>query len=148
MESIIKGLLYLFALIAVVTGPMDMALSLSSQEGFGSDLSQNGVNDPALDNAFRFMSAVWIGAGLVLYQSTRDFPRYWPVLSTLLWAIAVGGLGRIYSIYSLGWTPSSAGQALHSFAILVECVACPGIALYLQSAFGGKDEELYQRKNK
>ena len=108
--------------------------------------NNNGANDAALDNFVRFVSAVWIGAGLVLYHSTRDFARYWPVLCTMLYSIALGGLGRIYSIATIGWTPSPAGQVLHCVAIVVECIACPGIALYLTNAYGGVAEEQYKKK--
>ena len=147
METVAKGLLHVFAAIAIVTGPIDIALSLRSQNIFGANLEGNGADDPALDNAFRFMAGVWTGSGFLFLQACADFKRYWPMLNTLLLGVAIGGIGRMYSIFALGWTPSPFGQALHTGAIVIECIICPCLAYHFYSTYGGEKEAKYKEKN-
>lgn len=61
--------------------------------------------NPLLDSNLRFLSGVWLGLGLAVYWLIPNIERQ-TVLFRALWGmIFLGGIGRLMSMFFLGWPP-------------------------------------------
>lgn len=129
--NIFKGLIYLFALIAFVTGTNDMLSGLSSQAALGSNLSDEGFNDPALDNIFRFFSGLWLGTALLFIVFVRDLERYRPAMMALFAVLFIGGVGRVLSIVQVGLTDHPIGMPITVLGLIIELIVGPLMAFWL-----------------
>lgn len=58
-----------------------------------------------LDSQFRFLSALYIGVGFLIWRIIPKVEKHGWIMSTLVAAIFAGGLARIYSASLTGETP-------------------------------------------
>jgi Domain of unknown function (DUF4345) len=92
---ILKGMLYLFALIAAITGP------LAFFKGTGV-VPQAGAVTPSLDNELRFFSVYWFAYGVLCFFVARHLEarKNWvPMLALVMFA---SGCARTASIILVG----------------------------------------------
>lgn len=128
---VFKGLIYLFAVIALITGTNDILSGLSSQQALGSTLSDAAFNDPALDNIFRFFSGLWLGTAVLFFVFVRDLARYRPALIALFAVLFIGGVGRLLSIWQVGLTDHAIGLPITILGLVIELGVGPLMAVWL-----------------
>jgi len=126
-----KAIVYFLAAIAIITGAMDIFQGLESQRNFGANLTEQGFNDPMLDNVFRFFAAIWFGLGLQFILFVRDIPRYKPALLLLLGIVVLGGVARLISMSQLGMPEASNGKMLVYVGLFAELVVAPILMVWL-----------------
>jgi uncharacterized membrane protein YedE/YeeE len=91
-------------------------------------IPDSGHVSASVDSEMRFMSAWYVGGGLVAFRAARD-PKAEPTLVRLLCAIVLlGALGRVLSIRRLGRPPR-----LFLFLLGVE-LAVPALIVPWQAA--------------
>lgn len=129
--TVFKGLVYLFAVIALITGTNDILSGLSSQQALGSTLSEDAFNDPALDNIFRFFSGLWFGTAILFILFVRDLERYRPAMMALFAVLFIGGIGRLLSIWQVGLTDHAVGLPITILGLVIELIVGPLMALWL-----------------
>ena len=115
-------------LIAIGTGVMDFVSSVSAQSDFGAILG-NAVNDPILNNTFRFFSAVWLGFGVLLILFSTNLAKYRTALNVSFAFVILGGLGRVWSIVQFGWVEEFSGPMC--FILFVELLLVPALTLWM-----------------
>jgi len=126
-----KYIIYFLALIALVTGAMDLFHGVRSQEALGANLTDKGFQDPMLDNVFRFFAAVWFGLGLQLLFFVRDLPRYKPALMLLLGIVVLGGVARLISMAQYGLPEAATGRTLIYAGLFAELIMAPFLMVWL-----------------
>jgi len=126
-----KWIIYFLALIALVTGAMDLLLGVQSQENLGAKLTAEGFQDPMLDNVFRFFAAVWFGLGLQLIFLVRNLPRYKPALMLLLAIVVLGGIARLISMAQFGLPDPGLGRLIICAGLFAELIMAPFLMIWL-----------------
>ena len=90
----------LLGVIPVVTGIITMC-GLSDPIYAAANIPANAL----LDSNLRFFGGVWLGLGLALYWLIPSIDRQ-TILFRVLWGmIFLGGIGRLLSMFFLGWPP-------------------------------------------
>lgn len=125
-----KGIIYFLAVIALITGAMDMWNGLAAQKVFGAGLTEAGFSDPMMDNVFRFLAAMWFGVGVQMIFFVRDLPRYKPALMLLLGIVILGGFARLLSMYHFGLPDASAGRVLIFAGLFAELIVAPILLIW------------------
>ena len=92
---IIKGMMYFFAAIAAVTGPMAFFT------GTGV-VPTNEVVSASLDNEFRFFSVFWFAYGIVCFLVARDLDKRRDWVPGLAAVMLLAGLARVTSTIMVG----------------------------------------------
>ncbi len=72
------------------------------------------------DSEYRFLNAVWLVVGLVLWWSLRQPARRAVVTRVVLGAAVLGGVSRLISAFAVGWPPLE-----FRLALVVELVVIP-----------------------
>ncbi|MEM6499089.1 MAG: DUF4345 domain-containing protein [Pseudomonadota bacterium] len=117
--------IYIFAAIALLTGANDLIQGFASLKAFGSTLPEQAFGDPMADNLFRFFAGLWFGVGVLFLLFIRDMNRYSPAMIALLSVVALGGLGRVLSIFQYGMPEAPLGFALVCAGLLSELIIAP-----------------------
>lgn len=126
--KVFKVFVWILGLIAISTGIMDFWNGAPAMEALGAELG-DGFTDAGLNNVFRFFAAVWIGFGVLLIFFTTDIDRYYPALAIAFITAALGGVGRIMSIYEFG-LPEGRETTIWAIVIL-EVVFIPAALVWL-----------------
>lgn len=63
------------------------------------------ANAAPLDSQYRFLSAVYIGLGILIWRIIPSIEKHGWIVSTIVAAIFVGGLSRLYSAHLFGVAP-------------------------------------------
>jgi Domain of unknown function (DUF4345) len=92
---ILKGMLYLFTLIALITGP------LAFFKGTGV-VPQSGAVTPSLDNEFRFFSVYWFAYGMLCFYVARNLEARKGWVPMLALVMFLSGCARTASIILVG----------------------------------------------
>jgi len=124
---VFKGLIYLFAVIAIATGVMDLLKGLPALELAGGKSVQIGATAPMIDNSFRFLAGVWIGAGILFILFVSNLEQYKIPMMVLLGVMAIGGIGRLISIANYGMPT----DAVVYVGLVIELIICPLMILWL-----------------
>jgi hypothetical protein len=128
-----KMVLFLLALIPILTGPLDWALGLQAPHLIGARLSVADARDPLLDSQIRFFGAIWFGVGLLLATCATD-PRGRSLFLEGLFAVLfLAGIGRTLSIVQFGLPASPEGAAFVVVTTAVEIIGMPLLWLWLAS---------------
>ena len=61
-----RTLIWILALVPILTGPLDWSMGLQAPHLIGAQLSQQDFRDPLLNSQIRFFGAIWFGVGLLL----------------------------------------------------------------------------------
>lgn len=59
----------------------------------------------SLDSQYRFLSAVYLGVGLLIWRIIPSIEKHGWIVSTVVAAIFAGGLSRLYSAHLYGAAP-------------------------------------------
>jgi hypothetical protein len=100
MESTLKCILYLMALVVAITGLNVLIGGASAIPG-----STGGV-EATVDNELRFFSVFWLGYGVFCFWVARNIQVQYKFIPSIALAFFIGGLGRLVSISSVG-SPAS-----------------------------------------
>ncbi len=76
-----------------------------------------GIHDPIyasaalpehalLDSNLRFLSGIWLGLGLAVYWMLPNIAKHTTLFRALWGMIFIGGLGRLLSMFAVGWPPA------------------------------------------
>jgi hypothetical protein len=63
------------------------------------------ANVAPLDSQYRFLSAVYVGLGLLIWRVIPSIEKHGWIISTIVAAIFLGGLSRLYSAHLFGVAP-------------------------------------------
>jgi hypothetical protein len=88
-ELIVQACLYLFSLIAVSGGALQMALGQPDTV-------------PRLDNVHRFMAGIYLGTGLICFWAARTAATQNTLIYLLALGVFLAGVGRLISISRVG----------------------------------------------
>lgn len=72
--------------------------------GVGRFLPPDAAAAP-LDSQYRFLSAVYVGLGILIWRIIPSIEKHGWIVSTVVAGIFVGGLARIYSAHLFGVAP-------------------------------------------
>lgn len=117
------------ALIALLTGTVDVVLGLQAQQSIGAALEE-GYGDPLLNSQIRYLGAVWFGFGALLWHCLGDLARHAAILRGALLIVFLGGLGRLASVLQFGFPASAVGHGFVVFAIVIELIAMPLLLIW------------------
>jgi hypothetical protein len=129
MEKLVRVILIFIALIAVLTGFMDVVVGAVAQLNIGIDLPEQALRDPVLDSQVRFLGAIWFGFGVLIIYGLYDLFNRRVLLQGAMFFVILGGIGRFASAAMLGLPENSVGQGFVVFAIVIELVVAPFILL-------------------
>lgn len=119
------------AVIALLTGAGDVIVGLSGQRLIGAALEE-GYADPLLNSQIRYLGAIWLGFGLLLWMCSRDVARHTGLIRGALWIVILGGVGRLISVVQFGLPAAPTGAAFVIGAIVIELVLMPLLLVWLR----------------
>jgi hypothetical protein len=117
--------LKIFAIFSMFTGTVDL---IAGHKLVIPESERALLPTPTLafvDNQLRFLGAIWSGYGMVLWWASNNLQARKVPLSLLGTAMVIGGIGRLTSGLTLGWTPSGL-----KIATAAELVVPPLIYLF------------------
>jgi hypothetical protein len=117
------------AVAAVVTGMIDFALGARAAALLGAELSADALRDPVLNSQIRFFGATWMGYGAFTYLASTDLEKYSALLTWVVAAVALGGVGRVIGLIELA-PPAPPIYAL----IVIEIVVVPLILVWKRAS--------------
>lgn len=85
----------------------------------------HGAGDATSDSHFRYLSGLLLGIGLTYWSCVPAIERHGARLTVLTVIVFIGGLGRAFSLLSVG-SPSG----FHIAALGVELVIAPAVWLW------------------
>jgi hypothetical protein len=126
-RKILQIILTVLGLIPIVTGMLGML----------------GVDDPLyasiglprsalLDSNMRFYSGVWFVLGIAVLSTIRNLEKHFPLYCILWGMIFAGGIGRLLSIFLVGFPPIP-----FIGLTLLELIGAPGL-LYWHSRIASR----------
>ncbi|MBA4284927.1 MAG: hypothetical protein C0434_05285 [Xanthomonadaceae bacterium] len=130
-----RAVIRALALLALLTGSIDVLLGLAAQQTIGAALEE-GYGDPLLNSQIRYLGAIWFGFGALLWHCLGDLSKQVAILRGALLIVFLGGLGRVASVVQFGFPASTVGHGFVVFAIAVEIVAMPLLLLWQWRLFG------------
>lgn len=75
---------------------------------------------PALDSQFRFQSAVYLGLAGIIWWIIPRIDQYTALFRIIVFALFLGGLGRLYSFFAIGQpNPTMIGAMILELALPV-----------------------------
>jgi hypothetical protein len=127
-KRLLQTVLAILGLIPILTGGLDFVLGARSLHVVGSLMPLDAVNDVVLDSQIRFLAAIWLGVGIILYWVIPSIDRQTTLFRLLMGGIFLGGIGRMSSAVLVGIPP------VQFLAVIVlELVGVP-ILIFWQSA--------------
>ena len=96
MESTLKYILYLMALIVAITGLNVLFGGASAIPG------STGGAEATVDNELRFFSVFWLAYGVFCFWVARNIQAQYRFIPPIALAFFIGGLGRLVSLLSVG----------------------------------------------
>lgn len=132
--KITKVFIWFLALLAIITGTMDVLIGVKGQANIGVSLSESGWNDPVLDSQVRYLGAIWCGFGCLLIYCLTDMIARRELLMAALGFVVFGGIGRGINFLLLGLPDNSLGAGFIVFALIVELMLVPIVIAFLHRA--------------
>ncbi len=120
-----KTILYLLAVIPLITGALNLGMGFRAQELIGAQLSPEGFLDPLLNSQMRFYGAIWFGYGVLLFVCLSDMDKYSSLLRGSLAIVFLGGLGRTASLVQFGMPAEALGTAFVIAVWMIEIIGVP-----------------------
>ncbi|AXQ31075.1 DUF4345 domain-containing protein [Solimonas sp. K1W22B-7] len=131
------------ALIALVTGCVDVVVGLKGQHLIGAALEE-GYGDPVLNSQIRYLGAIWFGFGALLWVCSSNLEKYSGILNAALWIVVLGGVGRLLSLIQFGLPTSAEGAAFVLGAMAIELIVVPAM-LYRQGRLTAESRRGFPR---
>ncbi|MEN9518512.1 MAG: hypothetical protein RLZZ381_1100 [Cyanobacteriota bacterium] len=104
-KRVLQTVLAILGLIPILTGGLDFFLGARSLHVVGSLMPLDAVNDVVLDSQIRFLAAIWLGVGIILYWVIPSIDRQTTLFRLLMGGIFLGGIGRMSSAILVGIPP-------------------------------------------
>jgi hypothetical protein len=104
-KRVLQTVLAILGLIPILTGGLDFVLGARSLHMVGSLMPLDAVNDVVLDSQIRFLAAIWLGVGIILYWVIPSIDRQTKLFRLLMGGIFLGGIGRMSSAVLVGIPP-------------------------------------------
>jgi hypothetical protein len=124
-KRVLQTVLAILGLIPILTGGLDLILGARSLRVVGSSMPLDTLNDVVLDSQIRFLAAIWLGVGIILYWIIPSIDRQTTLFRLLMGGIFLGGIGRICSAALVGIPP------VQFIAVIVlELVGVPILVLW------------------
>lgn len=95
MKRSLQIALAVLSLIPLISGGLGLVF------GVGRFVPLDAAAAP-LDSQFRFLSAVYIGFGLLIWRIIPSIEKHGWIASTIVGAVFAGGIARVYSAHLLG----------------------------------------------
>jgi hypothetical protein len=124
-KKILQIVLAILGLIPILTGILDLVLGASSLNLDGALLSSEVVNNIVLDSQIRFLGAIWLGFGMILYWILFSIEKQTILFRLVAGSIFLGGIGRLTSALLVGLPP-----ILLIAATVLELVGMPLLVLW------------------
>ena len=124
-KKVLQIVLGILGLIPILTGGLDLMLGASALNIAGAAVSPNVLNNVVIDSQVRFLGAIWLGVGIVLYWTLPALEKQTTLFRLLIGSIFLGGIGRLTSAFLVGTPPN------HLIAATVlELIGMPLIILW------------------
>jgi hypothetical protein len=104
-KRVLQTVLAILGLIPILTGGLDFVLGARSLHVVGSLMPLDAVNDVVLDSEIRFLAAIWLGFGIILYWVIPAIDRQTTLFRLLMGGVFLGGIGRMSSAILVGIPP-------------------------------------------
>jgi hypothetical protein len=124
-KRVLQTVLAILGLIPILTGGLDLILGARSLRVVGSSMPLDTLNDVVLDSEIRFLAAIWLGVGIILYWIIPSIDRQTTLFRLLMGGIFLGGIGRISSAALVGIPPVQ-----FIVVIVLELVGVPILVLW------------------
>jgi Domain of unknown function (DUF4345) len=105
-KKALQIVLAILGLIPILTGGLDLIVGASSLNINGASFSSEILNNVVLDSQIRFLGAIWLGIGIILYWILPSIERQTTLLRLLTGSIFLGGIGRLTSAILVGVPPT------------------------------------------
>lgn len=122
-----KTAVFIWALLPLLTGLMDIIVGPSAWAGVGVMLSPAGFADQVLDSQVRFLGTLWFGYGVLLLCCIRQPQKYAAILRGALAIIFIGGIARLISIAQAGMPETESGRGFIVVALVIELILMPAL---------------------
>jgi len=136
-----RAVLFVLAVIPLLTGALDLVLGLQAVALIGAQLSPEGFRDPLLNGQFRFLSAIWFGFGVLLLVCLSDINKYSSLLRGSLAIVFLGGVGRVASLIQFGFPTGTQGVAFVVAVAAIEIIGMPFL-LWWHSRVAAKSQHV------
>ena len=134
-----KTTVFVWALLPLLTGLMDIVVGPSAWQGIGVGLSEAGFADAVLDSQVRFLGTMWLGYGVLLLVCLRNIHKYAGILQGAFLFVFLGGIGRVISIVQAGMPAANPGYGFIIFALVIELVLMPLLMLWCYRLNSGNE---------
>jgi hypothetical protein len=124
-KKVLQIVLGILGLIPILTGALNLMLGASALNIFGAAVSPDVLNNVVIDSQIRFLGAIWLGVGIVLYWALPAIEKQTTLFRLLIGSIFLGGIGRSISAFSVGTPPNHLIAA-----IVLELIGMPLIILW------------------
>jgi hypothetical protein len=137
-------IVFLLAVVPLITGPLDMLMGLHAPQLIGARLSAVDLRDPLLNSQIRFFGAIWFGVGLLMMMCLSDLRRHSSLLRATLGVVFLAGLGRTASILQFGLPANPEGAAFVVATTSIEIVGMPALLWWLGRLHWTQDENAHK----
>ena len=125
--KLFKIVILLLALVPLTSGAFEFYQGLIAHKQWGANLGI-GFNDAAINSAFRFLSAIWFGYGVLLLIFVQNLEKYATPLIAMLLIVFLGGIGRIISIIEFGIPEGQ--EVTMSVVLSIELIIIPFMLIW------------------
>ncbi len=96
----------ILALIPLLTGGLDLILGATALNIVdGAGVSAEVLNNVVIDSQIRFLGAIWLGVGVLLYWMLPAIETQTTLFRFTIGSIILGGIGRLASAFLVGIPP-------------------------------------------
>lgn len=105
-KKVLQIVLGILGLIPLLTGGIDLILGANALNLTGATISPDLLNNVVVDSQTRFLGAIWLGVGIVLYWCLPAIENQTTLFRLLIGSIFLGGIGRLTSAFLVGIPPT------------------------------------------
>lgn len=120
-----ETVVFLLAIIPLVTGLLKLVMGLRAQALIGARLPPEVFDDALLNSQMRFYGTIWFGFGVLLCLCLSDISAYSSLLRGSLAIVFLGGIGRVATLFQFGVPAGALGTAFVAAVTAIEIVEMP-----------------------
>jgi hypothetical protein len=117
-KKLLQITLAILGAIPILAGGLTVLQGVHALDIFGVSFSDSTAGNVILDSEMRFLSAIWMGIGMMVYAIIPTIEKQTLIFRLIMAAIILGGVGRTVSRVSRKST------------LTICCPYCPGISWY------------------